>query len=56
MDVINMDADTLTINAAKDKVDRNKQFIKRIGDDIYIDESVKILNKVIEQGNVAKRN
>ena len=56
MDVKNMDTDTLAINAAKDKVDRNKQFIKRIGNDIYIDESVKVLNKVIEQGNVAKRN
>ena len=56
MDVKNLITDTLAINSLKDKADRNKIFIKRISDDIYIDESVKVLNKVIEQGNVAKRN
>ncbi|MEO7561865.1 MAG: carboxy terminal-processing peptidase, partial [Ferruginibacter sp.] len=56
LDVKNLSSDSLTLDAAKEKVDRNKQFIKRIGDDIYIDESVKVLNKVIDQGNVAKRN
>ncbi|MEP6713873.1 MAG: carboxy terminal-processing peptidase, partial [Ferruginibacter sp.] len=56
LDVKNLVIDTVAINAAKDKVDRNKQFLKRISDDIYIDESVKVLNKVIVEAAVAKRN
>ncbi|MFC4261337.1 carboxy terminal-processing peptidase [Ferruginibacter yonginensis] len=54
-DVLNLSADSVEINASKQKVDRNKQFIKRIGEDIYIDETVKIINKMIVNDKVAKQ-
>ncbi|MFT3907914.1 MAG: carboxy terminal-processing peptidase [Ferruginibacter sp.] len=50
----NVAADTATINAAQDKVDKNKQWIKQRSTDIYIDETVKVLNKMITQNNLAK--
>ena len=56
MDVKNIVADTVNINKTKEKIDRNKQFMKRVGEDIYIDESVKILNKMIVNDKMAKRN
>ena len=56
MDVKNIVADTTEINKTKEKMDRNKQFVKRVGEDIYIDESVKILNKMIINDKVARRN
>ena len=34
--------------------ERNKQFLKRIGDDIYINESVKVVNDMIGQAAIAK--
>jgi hypothetical protein len=49
-------ADTMAINAAQDKIDKNKQWIKIRSTDIYIDETVKVLNKMIAQGNTAKVN
>jgi carboxyl-terminal processing protease len=56
MEIKNLAADTLSINEAKEKVDRNKQWLKRVSSDIYIDESVKVLNQMITQSNLAKRN
>ena len=56
LDVKNIVADTTEINKTKEKIDRNKQFVKRVGEDIYIDESVKILNKMIVNDKMAKRN
>ena len=56
LDVKNIVADTTDVNRTKEKADRNKQFVKRVGDDIYIDESVKILNKMIVSDNLAKKN
>lgn len=56
MAVKNLVSDTEAINASKEKIDRNKDFVKRVSNDIYIDESVKVLNKMILQSNVAKRN
>ena len=50
----NVAVDTASINAAQDKVDKNKQWIKIRSTDIYIDESVKVLNKMIAQNNLAK--
>ncbi len=50
----NLVADTATINAAQDKIDNNKKWIKQRVSDIYIDESVKVLNKMIAQDNLAK--
>ncbi|MEO7265997.1 MAG: carboxy terminal-processing peptidase [Ferruginibacter sp.] len=56
MEIKNIPSDTVDINKAKEKVDRNKAWLKRIGDDIYIDESVKVINKMIVQANTAKVN
>ena len=49
-------SDTTAINSDKDKMDKNKQWLKVRADDIYIDESVKVLNKMITQNNMAKTN
>ncbi len=54
--VKNVVADTTEIASTKDKQERNKQFIKRVESDIYIDESVKIINKMIVNDKVAKQN
>lgn len=54
--VNNATSDTLEINKTKEKEARNKQFIKRIGEDIYIDESVKILQKMIINDNLVKKS
>ncbi len=56
LEVKNIAADTVEINSTKEKTDRNKQFVKRVGDDIYIDESIKIINRMIINDNVAKKN
>ncbi len=56
MEIQNITADVATINTDKDKVEKNKQWLKVRSDDIYIDESVKVLNKMITQNNLAKSN
>ena len=56
MEIQNMTADVPAINTDKDKIDKNKQWLKVRSDDIYIDESVKVLNKMITQNNLAKSN
>ena len=56
MKVKNIAADTLAINAAKEKVDKNTQWLKKIGIDIYVDETVKVLNNMINQSATAKSN
>ncbi len=56
MTMKNLSSDTLAINADKDKIDKNKQWLKVRSDDIYIDQSVKVLNKIITQNNLAKTN
>lgn len=54
MAIQNLAADTATINKAPDKIDNNKKWIKQRSSDIYIDETVKVLNKMIAQDNLAK--
>lgn len=54
LQILNLAADTATINSAQDKMDKNKQWIKFRSTDIYIDESVKVLSKMISQHNMAK--
>lgn len=56
LDIKNLSTDTTAINEGKDKVERNKQWIKRLSDDIFIDESVKVLNQMIAQANLARAN
>lgn len=55
LDVKNIVADTMAIRAT-DRVEKNKQFLKRISGDVYIDETVKVMYNMIEQRNVAKLN
>ncbi|RZM20394.1 MAG: PDZ domain-containing protein [Pedobacter sp.] len=57
LNIKNLGTDSVAINKeGKDKIDRNNQWIKRISGDIYIDESVRVLNQMITQANLAKRN
>ncbi|MGC4104651.1 carboxy terminal-processing peptidase [Ferruginibacter sp.] len=57
LSVKNIAADTVTINAAKDRMEKNKQWIKRLSGDIYIDETVKVLNNmIVSQKALAKAN
>jgi len=56
MNVKNIAADTVVINAAKDKMDKNTQWLKMISNDIYIDETVKVMNNMISQSATAKRD
>ncbi len=51
--VVNDSADTTGMALDKDRNDRNKQFLSRLKGDIYIDETVKIMNNMINQTNVA---
>ena len=56
MNVINSGTDTAALSADKDKVERNKQFLNRIKGDVYIDETVKVMNNMINQSNVAVKD
>ena len=56
MDMKYLVADNETADTSKEKIDRSKQWLKVRSEDIYIDESVKILNKMITQANLAKVN
>lgn len=54
--VKNIQADMSAINAAKEKIDKNTAWLKRISGDIYIDETVKVMNNMITQSTTAKVN
>ena len=54
MTVKNPFADTVKINAAKDKIEKNTQWLKKVSNDIYVDETVKVMNSMITQGATAK--
>jgi len=56
MTVKNIAADTVVINSAKEKIEKNTQWLKRVGNDIYIDETVKVMNNMISQAATAKSN
>jgi len=56
LNVKNIAADTVTINVAKDKIEKNKQWLKRVSGDIYIDETMKVINNMILQKATAKNN
>ena len=53
MNVLNSSSDTVGLSADKDKQERNKQFLNRLKGDVYIDETVKVMNNMINQTNVA---
>lgn len=54
LNVANLNADLTTVQGDKEKIDRNKQWLKRIGDDIYIGETVKVMDNMIGQAALAK--
>jgi carboxyl-terminal processing protease len=54
--VKNIEADLAAINAAKEKIDKNTAWLKRVSGDIYIDETVKVMNNMITQSATAKTN
>ncbi len=56
MNVKNTEADMAVLNEAKDKLEKNNQWLKRISGDIYIDETVKVMYNMIGQSNTAKSN
>lgn len=56
IDITNAAVDVNTINAAKDRAERNKQWLKRLGSDIYLDETVKVINSLIEQKTTVSNN
>jgi len=56
MNIVNIPADTADINSAPDKVDKNKQWLKNRSTDIFIDETVKVLNRMIVSQNTAKKD
>lgn len=56
INVANSSADAEAVNASKDKAERNKQWLKRLSGDIYLDETVKVITNVIEQKSTAKNN
>ena len=49
----NIDADSARLTADKEKAEKNKRFLNTLKDDIYVDEAVKVTNKMIVQSNVA---
>ncbi|MDN3657117.1 carboxy terminal-processing peptidase [Ferruginibacter paludis] len=51
--VLNNPADTTGLGTDKDRMDRNKQFLDRLKGDIYVDETVKVMNNMINQTNIA---
>lgn len=53
LNVKNISADETKIAADKDKAEKNKRFLNSIKGDIYIDEAVKVTNKMIVQSNIA---
>nr|MBU9936116.1 carboxy terminal-processing peptidase [Ferruginibacter sp.] len=56
MNVKNTTADAELLSAAKDKLEKNNQWLKRVSNDIYIDETVKVMNNMINQSTTAKTN
>ena len=55
LNVRNLYSDTSNINLALDKVEKNKVWLKRVQEDIFIDEGVKVLDKMILHQNFAKK-
>ncbi|MEO8108640.1 MAG: carboxy terminal-processing peptidase [Ginsengibacter sp.] len=54
--VSNIVKDSVEIGGDKDKIAKNKQFLKRLGTDIYVDETVKVIDKIIGEATLAQVN
>ena len=55
MSIKNSTADAEVLAADKDKAEKNKQWLKRLSGDIYINETVKAMNNMIMQIATAKK-
>jgi len=47
--------DLVSIGSDSDKIAKNTQFIKRVGDDLYINQTIKVVEKMIGEEQVAQR-
>ncbi len=56
LNVKNADADKVKVTEDQEKSEKNKKFLKGIKEDIYVDETVKVLNNMISQSNLALNN
>jgi len=54
--VVNNQVDTTDFACDKDKIDRNKQWLNRLKGDVYIDETVKVMDNMINQANVGLKD
>jgi carboxyl-terminal processing protease len=54
LNITNSAADAAILKTDKDKSNKNSAWLKRIGDDIYIDETVKVVDKMIGEEALAK--
>lgn len=53
LNVKNIEVDNAKLTADKEKAEKNKRFLNTLKDDIYVDEAVKVTNKMILQSNIA---
>ncbi len=53
LNVKNITADETKLTADKEKAEKNKRFLGSLKDDLYVDEAVKVTNKMINQSNIA---
>ena len=53
LNVKNIVADDAKLTGDKEKAEKNKRFLNTLKDDIYVDEAVKVTDKMIIQSNVA---
>ncbi len=54
--VKNIAVDMETINATTDRSEKNKTFLKRIGEDIFVEETVRVVSSMIREANLARAN
>ncbi len=54
LNVTNPAEDSVKLAGDKDKIEKNKVWIKKVSDDVYIDEAVKVVNTMIGQIDLAK--
>ena len=54
LNVSNPAPDSVALSTDKDKAEKNKQWLQKVSNDVYIDETVKVLNNMIQQIGVAK--
>jgi carboxyl-terminal processing protease len=56
LEVLNIGADTVNIAKTTEKTETNKRFLKSISADIYIDETIKIMYRMIAADKLAVKN